>query len=315
MSGSNNIDYDSLPGMGKDGWIKYSFNRSYTTPYPEAEMKVYLRPSGPTEVVPMDVAADNVARDIYSNYKKIFVAMSGGIDSEYVAKVLKRLDIPFTPIIFEVGTLNELDAWWAYKWCKENKITPIVINVPGEDFVDGVVAINKKFCTRTAGGPFAMSKCAEIARKEGGILLTGAAFIEYFPDVNLNYLTVGNYKDATLHDQNGVINKFGYIFHEPDIINHMILQDMPFNFLSWTPEIVLAYMAARDMSKTSEEVKAEMFNCHPRPKMGISVPSYFWTFSPKAHPWVQLRKDLGTTEVDYLGTPEELIELLKTGVK
>lgn len=315
MSGLNNVDYDSLPGMGKDNWIRYSFNRSYTNPYPEAEMKVYLRPNTPTEVVPMDVAADNVAKEIYQTHKKIFVAMSGGIDSEYVAKVLHRLNIPFTPIIFEVGTLNELDTWWAYKWCRDNNITPRVINVAGEDFVDGVVAINKRFCTRTAGGPFAMQTMANIARSEGGILLTGACFIEYFPDVNLNYLTVGTWKDGTLHDENGNINKFGYIFHEPDIINHMLLSDMPFNFLSWTPEIVLAYMAARDMTKTSEENKSIMFDCLPRPKMGISVPSYFWTFSPKSHPWVQLRKDLGTTEVDYLGTPEELIELLKTGIK
>jgi hypothetical protein len=314
MSGYQNIDFDSLPGIGKDSWIKYSLNRSYNNPYPESEMRVHLRPKGPTEVVPMDVAANRVALEIYSQYKKIFLAMSGGIDSEYVAKVLHRLGIPFTPIIFEVEDLNELDRWWAYKWCRENNVTPRVIRVDGDTFIEGLVSINKQFCTRTAGGPYAMTRCAELARSEGGVLLTGAAFIEYFPDCNLNYLSTTDYKDSMLHDADGNINKFGYIFHEPDIINCMLLTDMPFNFLSWTPEIVLAYMSARDMTKTSEENKAEMFDCLPRPKLGISVPTYFFTYSPKAWPWVQLRADLGTTEVDFLGSSDDIINLLKTGI-
>jgi hypothetical protein len=302
--------------MGKDNWIKYSFNRSYTNPYPEeGEMKVYLRPQGPSEIVPMDQAADNVARDIYSNYKNLYVAMSGGIDSEYVAKVLHRLNIPFTPIIFQLEDLNATDIWWAHKWCNENGYTPKVVSTTGEEFVKTMVMICKTYCTRAAGGPSAMYHMSKYVREQGGVLLTGAAFIEYFPDENLDYLLAENWRDSSVHDADGNVNKEGYIFHEPDLVNRFVVDDMPFNFLSWTPEIVLAYFAARDMTITSAENKARIFDCLPRPKLAVAAPNVFFRQFQPAWALMQLRKSgLGTTEIDYLGTKDELIELLKTGI-
>lgn len=309
------MDFNSLPGMGKDKWIRYSYNRTYTNPYPEEEYKLYLRPPGPTESLSVDEAANRVAEDIYSKHNKIFVAMSGGIDSEYVAKVFHRLNIPFTPVIFEVEDLNATDIWWAYKWCKDNGRTPEVVKVTGDEFVKTMVMLCQKYCTRTAGGPSAMYHCSKLAREKGGVLVTGAAFIEYFPDENLDYLSTPIWRDSSVHNESGVVNKEGYIFHEPDIINHFVVGDMPFNFLSWTPEIVLAYFEARDMTIDSAANKAKIFDCLPRPKLAVAAPNVFFRLYPPAWPLMQIRKSFGTTEVDYLGTKDALIQLLKTGVQ
>ena len=72
----------NLSMMGRDGWIKFAINRNYDNPYPEKELEAYLSPSTPSQIVSWSQAARNVAEDIASNYKNLYVAMSGGIDSE-----------------------------------------------------------------------------------------------------------------------------------------------------------------------------------------------------------------------------------------
>lgn len=67
-------------------------------------------------------------------YDNLYVAMSGGIDSEFVAQTFLDLGIPFKPIIFRVSDLNELDIWWAFKWCRDNSIEPVVVDATIEDW-------------------------------------------------------------------------------------------------------------------------------------------------------------------------------------
>ena len=97
------------------------------------------------------------------------------------------------------------------------------------------------------------------------------------------------------------------------IFHHFVVGDMPFNFLSWTPEITLAYFEARDMTMDSAANKSKIFDCLPRPKLAVAAPNVFFRLYQPAWALMQLRKSFGTTEIDYLGTKDELINLLKTG--
>jgi hypothetical protein len=299
-------------GMGKDDWIKIQLNRSYTNPYPEKEIETYLRPASPSKVVPWATAAKNVAEDIYANYKNLYVAMSGGIDSEFVAQTFYNLKIPFTPIIFKVSDLNELDIWWAFKWCKEHNIEPVVISEQVGNWVNRFISISKNYCTRFGQGTGTMSFISDYVLSQGGNLVSGGGFIEYFPDENISYMET-NYKDSSLHNNDGS-PKSGYILHEPDIIQKLSYPTMPFNFLSWTPEIVLSYVYHRDMSVDSATNKSRIMNCLPRPK-NIGVPGCFFRFHPIAKKWVGIRNSIGTTECGYLGTKDEVISILMNGVK
>ena len=298
-------------GAGKNGWIQSRHNRTYDIPFPTSEMDVILQPQGSCEIVPIDVAAENVANDISATYDNIYVAMSGGIDSEFIAKTFLRLHIPFTPVIVQIEDLNEADIWWAYKWCKDNNIEPVTISKSAADTMKRVIEISSATCSRFGIGLAVMSFLNEYVTSKNGSLVTGAGFFEYFPDSNLNYMAKDDgpgYKDSKLH-VNGTV-KEGYIMHEPDILQSKIWPNMPFNFLSWTPEIVLSYIAARDMTKTSEDNKAEIFNCSPRPK-NIGIHGFYFVKSPLIMHWTELRREIGTSECEYLGTKEELIMLLK----
>jgi hypothetical protein len=300
------MDYNNLPGFGKDQWIKYRWNRSYNNPYPEKEFEIYFQPKKATEILPIDIAATNVAEDICNTYKnkKIYLAMSGGIDSEYIAKILVDMKINFIPIILEIDKWNEIDVWWAYRWCKQNKINPYVLKINLDTLLLSCIDIAKKYCTKKPVGPVALSFCADIARQNNGILITGTGTHElYIPDP----IMLEEADDATLK------NKTGYVFNEADLLKHILMPDMPFIFFNWNPEITLSYIAARDPNKTTEENRVELFGCLPRPKIGVPIPkmSHFGDTNIKSiQRWQSincLMLDIIKSESFYLGTTEHLI--------
>ena len=106
-------ELNAMSGIGKDQWIKMRFNRNYNDPYLDSDMDCYLVPTEPSKVKDIDTVGDEIAQEIFHKYKNIYVAMSGGIDSEWVAKCFHRQGIPFTPIIYEAEDLMGADTWWA----------------------------------------------------------------------------------------------------------------------------------------------------------------------------------------------------------
>lgn len=303
--------YNQLPGMGKDKWIKYRLNRNFTNPFPTNEMEVYLRPIGPSNIVPWPVAVKNVAEDIHANYKNLYVSMSGGIDSESVAKAFYENNIPFKPIIFEVSDLLELDTWWAYKWCKERNIEPVVITAPLDEWMKRIISVSKRYCGRFGQGNATMEYLYDYVIANNGNLVTGGGFIEYFPDENIDYM-YKRYQDSALHDSDGNM-KQGYIFHEPDIIQAIGYPEMPFNFLSWTPEIVLSYIYHRDMTLDSAANKAKIMGCLPRPK-NMGAPGVFFRERYLMRKWLAIRNNIGNSECAFLGSKEEIMNILINGV-
>jgi len=305
------IELNQLPGMCKDQWIKYRWNRNYDNPYPEHDFEIYFQPKKITKIVPMDIAARNAIEDICNTYKnkKIYLAMSGGVDSEYIARIMIDMKINFVPIILEVDTWNKLDVWWAYRWCKKNNVDPYVLKISLSDLLLKSISHAKKYCTRKPIGPTGLNFCAEVARQNKGVLITGTGSHElYIPDP----IMTEEANDLTLK------NKIGYVFSEADLLKHLLMPDMPCVFYNWTPEITLAYIAARNPDKTTEENRFGIFNCLPRPKMGEPGPKGYKNFSNSTSQieailtykiFTNLRFDIGISDSFYLGTKEQLINL------
>ena len=65
----------------------------------------------------------------------IYLAISGGLDSEYVANVLKRNKIHFVPISLKFDDYNNEELKWAERWCKKNGYTQCVVNVSPSRFL------------------------------------------------------------------------------------------------------------------------------------------------------------------------------------
>lgn len=304
-------ELNAMNGIGKDQWIKMRFNRNYTTPFLESDMDAYLVPYKASTVQDIVKASDDVAIDIANTYDNLYVGMSGGIDSEWVAKTFQRNNIPFTPIIYEAEDLMSADTWWARKWCEENGYTPIVIKEYVFKFVKGIIEFSRANCLRTPGGPYMMSRLVRYVNDQGGHLVTGAGFPEVFPDPNISYMA-GRFIDNKLANPDGSVKNAGWLLHEADFTLTKVLEGHPWNFLSWTPDIVLSYIAARGQG-TSEFNKATIFDCLPRPK-AIGIPDAFWKGkNPFVEKWLRTKNRVGTSEVDFIGSTEQLTAILTSG--
>jgi len=87
-----------------------------------------------------------------SNYKKQLIDLanqyrgqdnilylSGGIDSELMCNAFIDANVPFVPVIFTLTNstgeaINDFDTEWAFKFCKEKNITPVVRFLDVETF-------------------------------------------------------------------------------------------------------------------------------------------------------------------------------------
>jgi len=306
-------ELNQLNGMGHENWIKYRFNRSYDSPSIESDLDIYLDPRTPVKFFDIDIIGNQIAQELYETYGNIYVGMSGGIDSEWVAKCFFRQGIPFIPIIYEAGDLNSADTWWAHKWCEENNLKPVIFKEYINQFTYGIIELSSKMCLRTPAGPYMMSRIGKYVKDNNGTLVLGAGFPEYFPDPNLNYMK-NRFKDNKLVHPDGTIKNKGWLMHESDVtIARLIGKDHPcWNFLSWRPEIVLSYINTRT-HESSESNKSKIFKCSPRPK-SIGVPDQFWKSRiPLIHNWVRLSNRIGSSEVDFIGTTEQLKSILSSG--
>jgi hypothetical protein len=299
-----------MPGIGKDQWLRYHFNGANTRENNKDNFAVSISATtSPTQILDFKTACLRVAEEIEStlNGKKLYVAMSGGCDSETVAKTFHTLKIAFTPIIHETYYLGleayYADTWWAKRWCKSVGIEPVIRKTTfPEMFAD-----NKPIADKIKGRklyPMQNVVLAEYAKHHDGVLVNGQAFIEYYPDLTLDYL-----KDI-VHDpaffENGELRS-GWLLHEDDF--YIDMNDPgyhPYNFLSWNREIALSYISSRDMNLNSEENKFKIMKCLPRPKLG--VPEVAWVFLKEYQD--RLKREYGSSEVCFLGTHQEMLEKL-----
>lgn len=299
-----------LNGIGKDKWIKYHFNGNSTRVNPKDNFAVKFTKKS-TASLPFDKACELVAEELYeiNKGKKIFVPMSGGCDSETVARTLKKMKIEFTPIIHEIwGTgfpLTYTDSWWAFRWCKENSIEPIVKNITTLELFAEVKPYIDKIKGRKLY-PAQNISLSEYARRHDGIVINGQAFPEYFPDHTLDYL-IDIVRDKGFYLPDGSLRS-GWLLHEDDFYVDMYNPGYhTYNFLSWTPEIVLSYVKARDMTLSSEENKFKIMHCLPRPKIG--APDAVWYLLREYQN--KIKRKYGTSELSFIGTHEEMIGILE----
>ena len=65
----------------------------------------------------------------------LVLLFSGGLDSEYMLNIFKSANIDFKVAIISYGDYNIHDNRYAFKYCKENNIEPIVIDIDMDKFI------------------------------------------------------------------------------------------------------------------------------------------------------------------------------------
>lgn len=108
--------------------------------------KVEIDPP-PSIIKDFHLSSLDVAEELYSKHKKIYVMYSGGVDSEYVLNVFLALGINVIPVIINLKPhYNEHDIKYAFDFCTSKNLKPLVIDLDFDDFVKSgkIISIAEK---------------------------------------------------------------------------------------------------------------------------------------------------------------------------
>lgn len=182
--------------------------------------------------------------DEWSN-RPLYLALSGGSDSEYVANTLVRNKIKFTPYIFKIPGINDEESWYAEWWCYKNAVTPIREIVCLEDFQKNIW----------------MKYLPQLKNAR----LTGYIINLYIADQvsDLKGYCITGVGDINLDDQLffcDVVDFAGDLFRTGQ---------HPSGFYMYTPEVAASYLYQFDMSLDEQMNKMNFYQISPRPKFHI----------------------------------------------
>lgn len=194
-------------------------------------------------------AADYTAKLIANKFNNLFVAMSGGLDSAFVAEVLYRNNIPFTPIIGIIASNDDganCDYFRAMFWCEERNIKPMVIKYTPDDprLIKQIMLVYNKLKQISDGGAI------QLALNEQVKLLNG-------------HLITGNPTIANRTIGNEYFNSIGSMFDTDwisfycDIFN---TNDQTTCFFFYTPELVLGFAKEIDTTVNESVAKTKLYN-------------------------------------------------------
>ena len=156
----------------KNNWISSNLEDRYTNP--ETDFLLTFKPY-PFKKMKFEDAVEMSVKEISGTYSNLYLALSGGYDSEFILRAFHRSNVPITPVIVRYG--NEVESAWAYKACRELGITPVEITITDNQFVE---YFYEKIFKKFNGIGFHATHvlfAAEYVEKQGGTLLTGGHFI------------------------------------------------------------------------------------------------------------------------------------------
>lgn len=187
---------------------------------------------------------------ITKKYDNLFVAMSGGISSEFVAESLKKRGIKFKPMIVDFE-LNSAEVWYAYKWCYENKAAPGIIKLPLETMINQLPQFARHLNTRYISTlELIIEKYA--SHRSGHVLLGGSS-----PFTNLSV-----FKDRLHEPMLDDLNLFSYNFG----LDLAFGDKHPSSFITYTPELFYSFVRDVDYLKPTQIAMSEYFGVDPRPQ-------------------------------------------------
>ena len=232
---------------GKDGW--YSVSTTIATNPTPSEFKIQFNHTSVGDIgfqTAADIAAHGIAAE------NLFVPLSGGVDSEFVATVLYRNRIPFTPVIVQLPGLTE--HYYALNWCCEHNISPMVLQLQKDsaEVVHTVYKLLKMWPNLQSIQGIVTAYVLQAIEDLGGVAVVGD------PD-----LTPKQY------------NNYTYDFDFPlgdildtDLTGHvaLFLSDSSIPFLWRTPELVLATAKQLPTNVNFDVARAKLYQVPYRPK-------------------------------------------------
>lgn len=190
-------------------------------------------------------ASTSVCLDIYHTQNKLYLALSGGMDSEYVLRCFHANGIPITPIIICCG--NEIEVNRALLICSELGITPIVKQISEYD----LIRCFKRLVFDVLGGI--------------GYNSTHVVLAKQIADSLGGSLVIGNH---IIGESTDIIQEDPFVYmSEWDLYSDHVFDQYPcFHFFLHTPDIVHS-MLPKTLGMEWQKYRSQLYNLEYRPKI------------------------------------------------
>lgn len=111
------------------------------------------------------------AQELSEHHNKLYLAYSGGLDSEFVLQVFNNLKLDITPVIV-ITPFNETESQYALTYCKERSIVPEIVHYTKNDIIDKLKqkSIDRGYFSLLGGLPLVI---CDLVNQTGGKLITG----------------------------------------------------------------------------------------------------------------------------------------------
>lgn len=231
-------------------WISGGHNNWFAINNSGSQFKIKFATKASRLYENFDDAADHAAHLLYKEWghRPLYLALSGGIDSEFVAKILLRNQIPFTPVILKIKSINEPETVFADKWCDENNIPADVITIGVEDLSN----VDKKFFPQM--------------HQLRNYWSTPLLYIYHYI-ANKNGHCVCAMGDINLDSDRREFFHCNYDFTS-NLIN---AGQHPTSFFMYTPELALSYINKFDVNKDEQTNKLSFYPVVARSKLNYNV--------------------------------------------
>lgn len=177
-------------------------------------------------------AADYTAKLIGDNFENIYLGMSGGIDSEFVAEILHRNAVKFTPVIGVCLGTGSLDYFAAVDWCERHNLEPKILYFDMDDrrLTGNLIKMIRQYKAYSLGAVMLMC-ILDWVETEGGVLLHGDPQLVCATqeDMSDDYYKIVGDEDFTVYWFELLANLSSARCH-------------PGGFFFYTPEIVASYI-------------------------------------------------------------------------
>lgn len=277
-------------------WISGGYQDWFSINRAQIQFQLQINRRASTLYQNFDDAADHAAKLLYKEWghRPLYLALSGGLDSELVARILVKNNIPFTPIILKIGKLNAIETWYAEYWCHINNFTPVILEYSVEEMAKHTARLSAKLTQVRNYMMTTVLLAYEHVYRIGGHCVFSAGDINFDLDRKQFYC-------APLDFLSNIVDRGRH----------------PTAFFMYTPELALSYVHQFDTNQNEQYNKIAFYKISPRPKINyltlLADTEGYHDLYKKLHSLFKLEKNA----LDYpkywhwYGTKEQLVEQLQ----
>jgi hypothetical protein len=279
------------------------------------------------EKVSFDIASNNVAKYLLSLNKPIFVAFSGGYDSEYVVRKLHSLKIEFTPIIVHLESFS-YEREYAYKTLRDLKITARILKLSIPDYIKLYYQYSYQTLNTLNSSPLAFY-IHEYVKSMNGILVVGDHVGGMVTrtwgkendwraiSIEQKILNEKN-QDGTITTNGGldydIVSNQKFYMADFDMYHYSLYPETYYIFFMTTPQIVHSMLNAIQPTDLNwGDYKERVYQLRWRPKLGSHYKQHFISDTFDVDTFAKIRIYLDSNRkhksnsIHFFGNKEELL--------